>query len=198
MEKDTPSKRRKIIDKALLQYGIVESQVDGWMSRLMHSKYTAAILIMLCLLGLWLWMSPAQADEFRLNIYGLSYHPDRATVKKYHVDNQTNPGLALNYTFSNGLFAEIGAYEDSGYSQANFLSAGYYHRFGRFRAGGALVLLDSDTYNNGRPFVAPIPSVAVDVGRVRLHAVYFPKVSGFSRIEAYGVYLSVPVGGGLR
>ena len=58
-------------------------------------------------------------------------------------------------------------------------------------------MLDSDTYNRGRPFVAPIPSVAVDIGRVRLHAVYFPKVSGFSRIEAFGFYLSVPVARGV-
>ena len=53
-----------------------------------------------------------------LNVYGLSYHPDRETVHRENLDNQVNPGLALHYELVNDArgitFTELGAYRDSG------------------------------------------------------------------------------------
>lgn len=43
----------KRIEEAKRKYGIIEDYADSWMARLMHSRWTAAILVGLCVLGLW-------------------------------------------------------------------------------------------------------------------------------------------------
>ena len=37
-------------------------------------------------------------DRLDLNVYGLSYHPDREAVHKKDLDNQVNWGLGLHYS----------------------------------------------------------------------------------------------------
>ena len=138
-------------------------------------------------------------DALDLNVYGLSYHPDREKVHRLNLDNQVNAGLALHYALiddARGItFAEAGAYYDSGRNWAKFAALGYQFKFGeRWRIGGALAALNSQTYNHGITFVGMIPLVTYDLGRIKLNAVYFPKVANYNEVAAYGFYLSIPFG----
>lgn len=139
----------------------------------------------------------AYAQQWRANVYLGSYHPDKEAAVREGVDNQENPGLGINYTFANGVFIESGIYKDSGSNTAKYAGVGYYHPFfnERLLIGGAFALMHSDTYNEGNAFVAPIPSMALDFRSFRIHAVWFPKVSGFNEVESFGFYVSVPFGG---
>ena len=136
-------------------------------------------------------------DALDLNVYGLSYHPDRKTVQRLHLDNEVNPGLGLHYelvTDARGItFAEVGAYDDSGSHWAKFAALGYQFKLGEhWRIGGALALIHSRTYNDGAAFIGMIPLITYDFGRVKLNAVYFPKVGHTNEVAAIGFYLSIP------
>ena len=87
-------------------------------------------------------------------MYGFAYHPDRETVHERGLDNEFNPGLGLHYELRNTprgvTFAEVGAYDDSGSSVAAFIGLGYQFRMGEhWRAGAAVALMNSKTYNQG-------------------------------------------------
>jgi hypothetical protein len=132
-------------------------------------------------------------------VYGLAYHPDRATVHRKHLDNEFNPGLALHHELANDArgitFAEAGAYEDSGRHWAKFAALGYQFKFGeRWRIGGALATVNSQTYNRGITFVGMIPLITYDMGRVKLNAVYFPKFGNYNQVDAFGFYIGIPLG----
>ena len=134
-----------------------------------------------------------------LNVYGLAYHPDRETVHRKNLDNQVNPGLALHYELSNSdrgiTFAEAGAYYDSGRNWAKFLSLGYQFKLGeRWRVGGAVAAMHSLTYNHGVAFIGMVPLVTYDLGRLKLNAVYFPKITNYNEVAAFGFYFSIPLG----
>ena len=148
------------------------------------------------LLPLVLMPALAQASGtsgWAVNVYGLSYHPDRSEARATRTDNEVNPGLAGRYEWENGVFAEAGAYKDSGRATARFAGVGYQWRFRPLRAGGAFALFSSETYNDGRTFVAPVPVVSVELGPVLVNAVHFPKVKGLNHIAAFGFYLTVPL-----
>ena len=144
--------------------------------------------LLFCLLIL-----PATAfgEGWAFNVYGLSYHPDREAARAAEVDNEFNPGLALRYEWSNGVYSEFGAYRDSGGTTAKFADVGYQWRLSNFRIGAALAIAQSPTYNDGRTFIAPIPVVSYDFGRVMLNAVYFHKVRNMNEIAAFGAYLTI-------
>lgn len=138
-------------------------------------------------------------EALDINVYGLAYHPDRETVHELGLDNEFNPGLALHYELRNTsrsiTFAELGAYEDSGRSVAVFAGLGYQYKLGKhWRVGGALALMNSDTYNDGTSFVGLIPLVTYDAGRFKLNAVYFPKFGNYNEVEAFGFYVGIPFG----
>jgi hypothetical protein len=142
-------------------------------------------------------------DALELNVYGLSYHPDRETVHREGLDNQVNPGLALHYELVNDArsvtFTELGAYRDSGRNLAKFVALGYQFKYGQhWRIGGALAAMDSETYNNGVAFVGMIPLITYDAGPLKLNAVYFPKFANYNEIAAYGFYITLPLGRWLR
>ena len=132
-------------------------------------------------------------------MYGLAYHPDRATVHRKHLDNEFNPGLALHYRLANDergiTFVEVGMYDDSGRHWAKFAGLGYQFKFGEhWRIGAALALVDSKTYNHGVAFVGMIPLITYDMGRIKLNAAYFPKFGNFNEVEAFGIYIGIPLG----
>ncbi len=137
--------------------------------------------------------------DLDVNVYGLSYHPDRATVHRENLDNQVNPGLALHYQLTESdlgvSWTEAGAYRDSGRNWAKFLGLGYQFKLGeRFRIGGALAAMHSETYNHGVAFVGMVPLVTYDVGPFKINAVYFPKLTNYNEVAVLGFYLSLPVG----
>jgi hypothetical protein len=51
----------------------------------------------------------ALAQGWAVNVYGLSYHPDREAAREAGVTEEVNPGLALRYEWPSGTFAEAGA-----------------------------------------------------------------------------------------
>lgn len=138
-------------------------------------------------------------DALDLNVYGLAYHPDRERVHRQDLDNEFNPGLGLHYELDNDArgvtFAEVGAYHDSGRNWAKFAGLGYQFNVGeRWRIGGALAAVHSRTYNRGVTFVGMIPLTTYDVGRIKLNAAYFPKFGQYNEVDAFGFYISIPLG----
>jgi hypothetical protein len=138
-----------------------------------------------------------------LNVYGLSYHPDRETARRMRVDNEINPGLGLHYELtesSRGVsFAEAGAYYDSGRNWAKFAGLGYQFKLGeKLKIGGAIAAMHSKTYNGGVGFVAMIPLITYDLGRIKLNAVYLPKFGDHNKVAAWGFYFSIPLGQWVR
>ena len=159
-----------------------------------------AVAVVLALCGT---TAAAQTDDalLKLNVhlYGFSYHTDRQGVRRSGLDNQVNLGLGLNYEFhedARGVgFVEAGFYRDSGRNTAKLAGAGYQFKLGeRWRAGGALVGVQSPTYNRGRFFVTPLPIVTYDLGPVKLNAMYAPRYKNYNQFAVYGFYFSLPFG----
>jgi hypothetical protein len=71
---------------------------------------------------------------------------------------------------------------------------GYQYKYGRWRLGGALVGLQSPTYNHGRFFIAPLPILSYDLGAVQLNAIYVPHYGNYNKFAVFGFYFSVPLG----
>ena len=91
-------------------------------------------------------------------------------------------------------FVEAGVYRDSGSRLAKIAGMGYQYKVGtRWRLGGALLGVQSDTYNGGAAFIAPVPIATYDLGRVKLNAVYAPHYGTQNPFAAFGFYLGVPL-----
>jgi hypothetical protein len=138
----------------------------------------------------------AQAGDFGINIYGLSYHVERSRAHELGVDNEFNPGLGVRYRLPHSerldWIFDAGAYRDSGRNTAVFAAAGAsWHVSGGWRLGGALAAFHSDTYNRGRAFIAPVPFAGYDWRRVSVNVVYLPKVSEVNDINTFGFWLTV-------
>jgi len=131
--------------------------------------------------------------KINILIYGLSYHPD----KRNKQDNEQNWGLGVNYEFFENTqgagFVEAGVYRDSGSNLAKYAGAGYQFKFGkRWRIGAMLVGVQSQTYHEGRLFMAPIPVVTYDFGIVKLNAIYIPRYREYNQYAAFGLMFSIP------
>jgi hypothetical protein len=61
----------------------------------------------------------------------------------------------------------------------------------RFGAGIALAAFESDTYNRGRAFVAPIPLVSYDLGAASLNLAYLPKISDLNDINTLAFWITL-------
>jgi hypothetical protein len=145
-------------------------------------------------LALFAAASRAQSGELGVNVYGLSYHFERERAKELGFDNEVNPGLGLRYRFARqdfDWFLDGGAYRDSGRNPAVFAGGGVFWKPTEgLRLGGALAFFHSDTYNDGEPFIAPLPLVAYEWRALSLNMVYFPKVSGINDINTLGFWLT--------
>jgi hypothetical protein len=137
----------------------------------------------------------AGADSLGISLFGLSYHFNRDRARALGLDNTVNPGLGIRYRFAQldrwSFDVEATAYYDSGRNTTVFVGVGALWHVGRgFHVGGALALFDSPTYNNGRSFVAPIPLVAYDWGRITLNATFVPKMERYNDIATIGVWVT--------
>ena len=142
-------------------------------------------------------------DKLDLNVYGLSYHPDREAVHTKDLDNQVNWGLGLHYSLKDSdrgtTFLEAGSYYDSGRNWAKFAGVGYQFKIAKnWKIGGAVAAVNSATYNRGTTFVGMIPLITYDLGPIKLNAVYFPKVANYNKVDVFAFYLSIPFGTFLR
>ena len=132
--------------------------------------------------------------ELGINVYGLSYHFERDTARELGYDNEVNPGLGLRWRMPRerfDWFLDAGAYRDSGRNTALLAGGGiFWKATQRLRLGGALAFFHSDTYNDGDPFIAPLPLLAYEWDTVSANFVFFPKVSGVNEINTLGFWLT--------
>jgi hypothetical protein len=133
-----------------------------------------------------------------VQVYGLSYHPDRQAMRRLGLDNEVNFGLGLNYTLhedERGVrFLEAGLFRDSGRQAAAIAGLGYQFKYGtHWRLGGALVGVLGKTYNEGRFFIAPLPIASYDFGPFTLNATYVPRFREINQLAVFGLYLSLPL-----
>ena len=135
------------------------------------------------------------AAELGINLYGFSYHFDRNRARALDVDNEVNPGLGLRYRIPQSerlqWIVDVGGYRDSGRNTALLAGAGALWKVtAGWRLGGALAILDSDTYNRGRTFIAPLPLAAYEFRSATLNFVYLPKVSDVNEVATLGFWLT--------
>ncbi|HEU4646587.1 MAG TPA: hypothetical protein VFS80_13585 [Burkholderiales bacterium] len=140
-----------------------------------------------------------RASRLNLSLYGLSYHPDREGTSRDDLDNEFNLGIGLNYTLRENerriTYVEAGFFRDSGSRTAMMAGLGYQYKFGkRWRLGGALVSVLSPTYNDGRLALGLLPVVTYDFGRVKLNAMYAPRIGEYNKFAVFGLYFSLPFG----
>ena len=150
----------------------------------------------LLFLALCLGPSLAFSGDLGINVYGLSYHFERSRARDIGVDNEVNPGLGLRYRMPQGerveWFLDGGAYRDSGRNTAVYAGGGaLWKPTRRFGAGVALAAFESDTYNRGRAFVAPIPLVSYDLGAASLNLAYLPKISDLNDINTLAFWITL-------
>ena len=137
----------------------------------------------------------AEAGELGINVYGLSYHFERDRAERLGYDNEVNPGLGMRYRAPLNerwdWFFDAGAYRDSGRNTALVIGPGAFWKATEgWRLGGAVAFFDSDTYNRGRSFVAPLPVVAYEWRAVTLNMVYIPKVGDLNSINTLGFWVT--------
>ena len=151
------------------------------------------VLIFCCLS----FCGPVIAGEVGIDIFGFSYHPDRrdSSGKKL---NEFNPGIGMNYIFhetNRSIFsADAGVYRDSGRNAAIFGAAGYRLKFDRISLGGMVVVLKSDTFNNGNIVIAPLPVFSVRVRAWSFNATYLPQYKNVNRNDAFGFFATFHLG----
>jgi hypothetical protein len=147
------------------------------------------------LVSLLLLSSEGQTADWGVNVYGASYHFERSRARDLRVDNEFNPGLGVRYRAPiNERWdwnVDAGFYRDSGRNTALFAGPGIAFKATEgLRLGGALVLFNSDSYNRGRAFIAPLPVVAYEWRAVTLNVTYFPKIGNFNEINTLGFWLT--------
>lgn len=142
----------------------------------------------------------AQAGDWGINVYGLSYHWDRELAEQNDWDNEFNPGLGVRYGLGTWLKADAildaGAYYDSGRNTAVYAAAGLLWPLDttrRFKLGVALTAFHSDTYNQGDAFIAPVPLFSVRLENVTLNLTHFPKIGDLNEVHTTAMFLTVPL-----
>jgi hypothetical protein len=138
---------------------------------------------------------PAAAAELGVNLYGLSYHLDRTRARELGMDNGFNPGLGLRYRVSQServqWIFDAGMYYDSGRNTATLAGAGVLWSFGGgWHFGGALAAFHSNTYNDGDPFIGPVPLAAYEFRSATLNFTFFPKVAAVNEVATLGAWLT--------
>jgi hypothetical protein len=140
--------------------------------------------------------SVGAAGELGVNVYGLSYHFERARAREIGADNEVNPGLGLRYRIPRSepveWFLDGGAYRDSGRNTAVYAGGGALWKPTRhFGAGLAIAAFHSDTYNRGRTFVAPIPLLSYDLRAVSVNLAYLPKIGNLNDINTLAFWVTL-------
>ena len=136
-----------------------------------------------------------QAGEFGVNVYGLSYHLDRARAHELRLDNELNRGIGVRYRVRHSerldWIFDAGSYYDSGRNTAAVAGAGFlWTASERLRFGTALVAFDTQSLNRGRTFVAALPLAAYELRSATLNFVYLPKFRQLNPVPAFGFWIT--------
>jgi len=135
------------------------------------------------------------AAELGLNLYGLAYHFDRDRARETGLDNEFIAGVGLRYRAAHSeridWVMDLSAYYDSGRNTAFVAGAGALWKVSSgWRLGGALAAFQSDTYNRGRAFVAPLPLLAYEFRSITLNFTYVPKLSEINDVATLAMWLT--------
>ena len=139
--------------------------------------------------------SEQKAGDLGLNIFGLSLHANRSAGY-----NELNPGVGLRYTFWDPaprwtVFGDTSIYYDSGRHWAKYIALGAsYHIAESWRVGVGVGYAQSQSYNHGKPFFAPIPGVAFEYRRVMFNAVLLPSENSNSKVAGLAFFVTIPLG----
>jgi hypothetical protein len=142
----------------------------------------------------------AAAADLGINVYGASYHFERAKARELGLTNEVNAGLGVRWRgpvqerFGErfDVFVDAGFYRDSARHTALLAgAAALWHAGERARLGAGLVLFKSPTYNRGDPFVAPAPLAAYQWRRATFNVVYFPKFGELNSTNQLGFWLTL-------
>jgi hypothetical protein len=142
----------------------------------------------------------AKTGEVGLNVYGLSYHLDRAHARELRLDNELNRGLGVRYRVLRSerldWIFDAGAYYDSGRNTAVVAGAGALWKTSseRLRLGAALVFFDTQSLNRGHSFLAPLPLATYELDRATLNLVYLPKFRELNPVPAFGFWVTFWLG----
>ena len=154
-----------------------------------------ARLALAVLLAVFACCAAAQPGELGVNVYGLSYHFERDEAKASGFDNEVNGGLGLRYRMPREEYDWIfdaGALRDSRRNTAVLAGAGVlWKATERLRLGAALGIAQSDTYNDGAPFIAPLPLLSYEWRAVSLNLAYFPRVRSINDFNTLLFWLTV-------
>ena len=139
--------------------------------------------------------SEQRAGELGLNLFGLSLHTNLGAG-----NNALNPGVGLRYTFWDPaprwtVFGDTGIYYDSGRQWAKYVALGVsYNVAESWYVGLGVGFAQSQTYNDGKPFLAPVPGVAFEYRRVVFNAVLLPSENSNSKIAGLAFFVTIPLG----
>ena len=163
--------------------------------RILGHRFTRRLGLVALLLAPCLAQGQAGGQgEIGLNVYGLSYHFERDTARELGYDNEVNPGLGIRWRLPRerfDWFFDAGAYRDSGRNTAVLAGGGiFWKATRRLRLGGGVAFFHSDTYNDGDPFIAPLPLLAYEWRAVSANFVFFPKVKGINEVNTLGFWLT--------
>ena len=140
------------------------------------------------------------ADPLELNLYGFSHHWNRAEAQSLNTTHEFNPGLGLRYALEPSKwcgtpFTEGGIYRDSGANTSYYAALGCkgLQLSDHIRLGLGVAVMQSDTYNHGNPFVAPVPLLTWQISDVTVNFIQYLRVKSLGIINTTGVYFSVPL-----
>jgi hypothetical protein len=139
--------------------------------------------------------SEQRAGELGINVFGLSLHTNLGAG-----DNAFNPGVGLRYAFWDPAprwtaFVDAGTYYDSGRHWAKYIALGMsYNVAESWHVGVGVGYAQSQTYNEGKPFFAPIPGVAFEYRRFMFNAVLLPSENSKSKVAGLAFFVTIPLG----
>ena len=153
-------------------------------------------VIIICILTLGVgFPTEVQANEFGVNLYGISYHILKESQSRDPF-NEFNTGIGFRATFggkkSSRLFFEGGRFKDTLENTAKYMSIGFLLKIiHQFRVGVNGAVYTSNSIRGGEAFFAPIPIVTYSLGRVTVNGVYLPKYRGTNPYHTLGFYLTI-------
>jgi len=154
-------------------------------------KHPILLSISFTLLLLLLAVPNAHAGKLGIDIFGLSYHPDRVTSSGKKL-NGLNFGAGLNYALrekqKSVLMLDGGAYYSSGSAPAEFLALTFQYKWKWLRIGPSLTVMHSSSYNDGQVFAAPLLLISFRFKDVSFNALPIPRYKDKNENSALALF----------
>ncbi len=152
------------------------------------------VLLLFSAANLVLFLTEADAAEFGINLYGMSYHLDRRDVTGYRF-NERNPGLGLRYVIAerrrSQYYVEAAVLEDSYRRAAKYATFGYgYHVHKGLSIGVLFGVYDSRSVAESAVLVA-VPMISYRYRDVKLNLVHLPEFPGINPYPSFALYATL-------